>query len=105
MLLPGAQYIVKVFFCQPFVKNFAKKGIKGARHRAHGWRLEKRSALGWRHYSFALFDLLPQTSNLQHLLCQLPALPCLLETPHSQFLPSFDTTDYGPLTTDNLEQL
>jgi len=26
MLLPGAQYIVKIFFCQPFVKNFAKKG-------------------------------------------------------------------------------
>ena len=24
MLLPGGQYIVKVFFCQPFVKNFAK---------------------------------------------------------------------------------
>ena len=32
--LPGGQYIVKIFPCQPFVKNFAKKEtgpLRGAR--------------------------------------------------------------------------
>jgi len=42
--------------------------------------LEERFALGWRHYSFALSDLLPLTSNLQHLLCLLPAAICPLDS-------------------------
>jgi hypothetical protein len=38
MFLSGAQYIVKIFFCQPFVKNFAKKEIKakGTGRKAQG---------------------------------------------------------------------
>jgi hypothetical protein len=36
MILLGGQYIVKIFFCQPFVKNFAKKEMKGGGHGAGG---------------------------------------------------------------------
>ena len=66
--------------------------------------MEERFALGWRDYSFALSDLLPQTSlravgptgpeaNLQHLFCLLAPAP---------------TSKIGiiriQLTTDNLEE-
>jgi hypothetical protein len=121
MLLLGAKYIVKIFFCQPFVKNFAKnnhghlkvtvRGPLSKRHRAWSIGHRVRTKVSVFRFQLSAKEIHNPKSEISHLksISQIrnpkSAIICLpAENAYSQFLNRFDTTDYGPLTTDNLEE-